>query len=297
MLDYLEGYRVFYRTALAGSFTKAAEQLFISQPAVTQAIKQLERQLGGQLFFRTSKGVRLTAEGEVLFRYLEQAFHLVEEGERRLADMHQLVSGEIKLGAGDTLCKHFLLPYLQEFHAAYPEIKIQVANRTTPETVALLKAGRIDLGIVSLPLSDSQLEIRKCMEIRDGMVAGASYRRLQEDALTLAELTDYPILTLERGSHSRSSLDAYAAGQGVPLQPEIELGSLDLLVEFARAGFGIAHVILDFVRRELESGELFEIPLRVPIPRRQVGVAYLRDVPLPSATKEFLRRLPDRTGA
>lgn len=294
MSEHLEGYRVFYATALAGSFTKAAEQLYITQPAVTQAIKQLEGNLGGQLFFRTSKGVRLTAEGEVLFRYIEQAFHLVAEGERRLADMHQLVSGEVKLGAGDTLCKHFLLPYLRQFHETYPHVKIQVANRTTPETIALLKAGRIDLGIVSLPVSDKQLEILDCMEIGDCFVAGDPYRAWAGKAMDLQELAALPLLSLERGSHARNYLDAFAARLGVVLRPEIELGSMDLLVEFARAGFGIAHVVREFVRRELDSGELFEIPLREPIPPRQAGAAYLRGVPLASAAKEFLRFLRQR---
>lgn len=293
MLDHLEGYRVFYHTAKAGSFTKAAEHLYVTQPAVTQAIKQLEESLGGQLFFRTSKGVRLTAEGEVLFRYLEEAFHLVAEGERRIADMHQLLSGEIRLAAGDTLCKHLLLPCMREFHEAYPEIKIQVANRTTPETISLLKAGRIDLGIVSLPVADKQLELRECMVIQDCLVAGEKYREWAGRALSMKQLAELPLLMLEKGSHSRAYLDDFAAGLGVELRPELELGSLDLLVEFARAGFGIAHVVRDFVSRELETGELVELPLLEPIPPRQAGAAYLRDVPLTSAAKEFLSFLPN----
>lgn len=294
MSEHLDGYRVFYQTALAGSFTKAADALFITQPAVTQAIKQLETRLGGQLFFRTSKGVRLTAEGEMLFRYIGEAFHLLDEGERRLADMHQLISGEIKIGAGDTLCKHVLLPYLRQFHEEYPGVRIQVANRTTPETVALLKAGRIDLGLVNLPVADKQLEVRPVLEIQDIFAAGAGTRfaSLAAGPLDLEELVSHPVLMLEKGSNTRDYLDGYASAHGVSIKPEIELGSLDLLAEFARAGFGIVHLIREFARHELETGELLELPVRPPVPPRRVGVIHLREVPLPSAARELIRRLP-----
>src|SRR5690554_6679967 len=103
MLENLEWYKVFYITALAGSFSRAAEQLFITQPAVTHTIKQLESKHKGQLFFRTSRGVQLTNEGQMLFQYIEQAYNLISMGEKKLAEMHNLMEGEVRIGAGDTL--------------------------------------------------------------------------------------------------------------------------------------------------------------------------------------------------
>src|SRR5258708_2004493 len=135
----LEWYRVFYHTARSGSFSKAAELLYITQPAISYAIKQLESTLGGKLFFRSSKGVTLTAEGEVLYQFIEQAFGFLTKAEQQIAEMHQLLRGEIRIGAGDTLCKHYLLPYLEAFNSSHPDIKIQVTNRTSRETVQLLK--------------------------------------------------------------------------------------------------------------------------------------------------------------
>jgi LysR family transcriptional regulator, cyn operon transcriptional activator len=292
MLDHLDSYRVFYTTARSGSFTKAAEALYVTQPAVTQSIKQLESRLGGQLFFRTPKGVKLTAEGEVLYRYIEQAYHFIEAGERKIAEMHQLLEGEIKIGAGDTLCKHFLLPYLGEYHSVYPAIHIQVTNRTTTETIQLLKAGKIDLGIVNLPVEDKQLVIRESMELQDCFIAGPAYRQLEGRAHTLEELAGYPMLMLEKGSSSRAYIDEYAAGQGIVIQPAIELGSLDLLVDFVQAGFGIAPVIRDFVELGNEAAEVFELELDPPVPPRRVGIVWLRDVPLTSAANRFLEFLP-----
>ncbi|TDF97477.1 LysR family transcriptional regulator [Paenibacillus piri] len=295
MVQNLEWYRVFYFTARAGSLSRAAEELFITQPAVTHAIKQLEAKLGGQLFFRTSKGVKLTAEGEVLFKYIEQAYHFILNGERKIAEMHQLDDGEIKVGAGDTLCRHYLLPYLQSFHETYPNIKFQVTNRTTPETVTLLKEGKIDLGIVNLPFqpADPKVEVRESRSIEDCFVAGARYKHLAERPIPLDTLLRHPLILLERGSSSRAYLDAFAERQGTSLKPEIELGSIDLLADFARSGFGIACVIKDFIQPELAAGQLHEIRLTTPIPPRRAGIVTLKGTPLSAASRQLLEMMLD----
>ncbi|MDF2670821.1 MAG: transcriptional regulator [Paenibacillus sp.] len=294
MIDNLESYRVFYVTARVGSFTKAAAELFITQPAISHAIKQLETKLGGPLFLRTPKGVKLTSEGEVLYRYISQAYHLIEAGEKKLAEIHLLQEGEIRIGAGDTLCRYFLLPYLEQFHNQYPSIRFQVTNRTTQETLILLKEGRIDFGVVNLPLKveDRMFEVRESMELQDCFVSGPSFVDLPASPLTVQELQSYPLLMLERASGTRSYIDQFAQKQGVTLNPEIELGSIELLVQFARIGLGVACVIRNFIDDELQSGVLREVLLDPPIPPRRVGLITLRDVPLSSAAKQFLDMLP-----
>ncbi|NOU92740.1 LysR family transcriptional regulator [Paenibacillus sp. LMG 31456] len=293
MIHNMEWYRVFYFTAKAGSLSRAAEELFITQPAVTHSIKQLEAKLGGQLFIRTSKGVTLTTEGEVLFKYIEQAYHFISNGERKIAEMHQLIEGEIKIGAGDTLCRHYLLPHLQKFHEAYPSIKIQVTNRTTAETVALLKEGKIDLGIINLPLvqADNKVQVQESIQIEDCFVAGLKHKHLSESPISLETLLQQPIILLEKGSSIRTYIDTFAESQGFTIKPEIELGSIDLLVDFARSGFGIAYVIKDFVSNELAEGSLFEIQLKTPVPPRKVGIVTLKGTPLSVAAKHILERM------
>lgn len=292
MVDNLDAYRVFYFIAKTGSLTKAAEELYITQPAVTHTLKLLESRLGGKLFFRSSKGVKLTTEGEVLFKYIEQAYHFISSGEKKIAEMHQLLSGEIKIGAGDTLCKHYLLPYLKTFHEAYPDIKIQVTNRTTPDTVKLLKEGKIDFGIVHLPIAEKNLHVRESLQIEDGFIAGETYNRLAKEPVSWEELSRYPILLLEQGTSTRAFIDRFAGGCGIQLRPEIELGSIDLLVEFARSGLGIACVVKSFISRELEQPGLYEIKLERPIPPRKVGIVTLKDVPLSAASQRFIELLP-----
>lgn len=289
----LEWYRVFYWIAKTGSLSKAAQRLHITQPAVSHTIKQLESSLGGQLFFRTPKGVTLTTEGEVMFHYLEQAFNFVEIGEKAIADMNGLQSGEIAIGASDTLCKHYLLPYLERFHVQYPGIRIRVTNRTTPETLALLKEGKIDFGIVNMPASDRQVEFRESTPLQDCLVGGTKFRELAAARpLPLEALQNFPLLLLEAGGSTRQYLNDYAALHGITLQPEFELGSIDLLVQFARSGFGLAFVIRNYVQEELRAGTLVEIPLNPPVPERNIGIATLRGVPLSAATKSFLALLP-----
>ncbi|MEV5027540.1 LysR family transcriptional regulator [Paenibacillus sp. LPE1-1-1.1] len=292
MIVNMEWYRVFYWTAKTGSLSRAAEQLYITQPAVTHTIKQLEAKLGGQLFFRMAKGVKLTAEGEVLYRYIEQAYTFMESGEKMLAEMHNLQSGEISIGASDTLCKHYLLPYLERFHSEYPAIRIRVTNRTTPETIALLKEGKIDFGIVHMPASDSQLDFRESTKIQDILACGHAYSSLGSSVLDLADLPRHPLLLLEKEAGTRRLLDGYAEAHGVKLSPELELGSFDLLAQFARSGFGLAFLIREYVKEELAAGSLIEIPLHPPVPARSIGIATLRRVPSSSAAKRFLELLP-----
>ena len=291
-IDNLEGYRAFLAVAQSGSFSKAAEKLNVTQPAVSHAIRRLEERLGGPLFYRMPAGVRLTSEGEVLHKFVSQAFHFLENGERKIAELRQLIGGEVKIGAGDTLCRHYLLPHLEAFHREHPAVKIQVTNRTTRETIALLKEGKIDFGIVNLPVKDSQLAVRESIPLHDCFVAGEAFRDLAARTLTWQELVRHPLILLEQGSNIRACIDRFAKGQGVNIQPEFELGSIDLIVQFARIGLGIACVIREFVAEELARGTLHEIRLDVPLPPRRVGLATLKDVPLSAAASRFLEKLP-----
>lgn len=288
----MEWYRVFYWTAKLGSLTKAAEKLHITQPAVSHTLKQLEGSLGGQLFFRTAKGVTLSTEGEVLFRYVEQAIHFIEIGEKKIAEMQDLLYGEINIGASDTLCKHYLLPHLEQFHKRYPEIKVRVTNRTTPETIALLKEGKIDFGVVNLPAGDPKIEFRTSSPLQDCLVGNQRYAALAEQPFLLEDLHQYPLLLLEPGGSTRNFMDEYARSHGIELKPEFELGSLDLLVQFAQSGFGLTFIVRNYVTEELSSGKLIEIPLAPPIPERHVGIATLKGVPLSAASRRFLELLP-----
>ncbi|MBO7744896.1 LysR family transcriptional regulator [Paenibacillus sp. MWE-103] len=293
----LEWYRSFYWCARTGSLSRAAERLHITQPAISHTLKQLEELLGGALFVRGPRGVRLTGEGEVLYRHVEQAFKVVEAGERKMRDMNQLAYGELEIGAGDSLCKHVLLPVLEQYHARYPQIRIRVTNRTTPETLALLKEGAIDLGIVHLPAEESGVDFTPFRLQQDCLVGGRRYAELAGDEpLKPLDLARYPLMMLEEGTSTRRHLDAYAESHGISLRPELELGSMDLLADFAKSGLGLAFVVRDYYARELANGELVELPLAAPIPARAAGIATRKGVPRSQAAKRLLALLQPEPG-
>lgn len=289
MFVNLDLYRVFLYVARAGSISGAAEDLFVSQPAVSQAMKRLEEQLGVSLLVRSSKGVRLTREGETLFQHVSRAQSLVEAGERKIVEIRGMASGEVRIGASDTLCKYYLAPYLEVFHRQYPKVRLHVTNRTTPETIGLLRAGKVDVGIINLPIEDDpSLVVHETLTVHDCFVGGTAHMDLGDQPISLDELVEYPLLMLETASNTRGFIDRWAASRGVTLNPEVELGSIDLLLAFAGIGLGIACVVREFAQAEFASGRLREIPLRDPIPRRSIGIVTLKDVGLAVAASGFV---------
>ncbi|MFS0722458.1 LysR family transcriptional regulator [Paenibacillus sp. 1P07SE] len=290
----MEWYRVFYWTAKLGSLTHAARKLNITQPAVSHTLKHLEESLGSPLFIRTTKGVTMTGDGEALYHFVEQAIQFIELGEKQLGSRQELLSGEVRIGASDTICKYFLLPYLEKFHGQYPGIHIRITNRTTPETIELLKAGEIDFGVVHMPADDPALHFQQVARQQDILVGGSKYAALAEAPFQAGGLSGLPLLLLERGPSTRAYLDDYARTQGVTLRPEFELGSVDLLVRFAQSGFGLTFVVKDYVREELASGALVEIPLEPRIPERHIGIATRRQLPLGQASRRLLEMMLPR---
>lgn len=287
----LELYRSFYFIANYGSISKAAEHLYITQPAVSRAIRQLEDELGCTLFSRTPKGVKLTGEGEILYQYVKQAFNFLWTAEKKINDIKNLLSGEVRIGVSDTLCKHYLVPYLKLFNTLHPAININVICPTTPGIISLLKAGKIDFGIINMPFDDEELNFKSIMEIQDCFVTGEKYKHLHHQMQHLSEIAKHPILLLEKNSNSRLYIDKYFTNNSLSVIPAFELGNIDLLVHFARFDFGIACVIRNFIKEDLDSGRLYEIKPIEKIPPRSIGVAWLKDVPLSAASTELINLL------
>ncbi|RXZ80270.1 LysR family transcriptional regulator [Paenibacillaceae bacterium] len=290
-MNNFELYKVFYWAAKTGSLTKAAKALYLTQPSVSHAIKQLEDSFGLALFSRNSKGVALTPEGITLYSYIEQSHILIALAEEKMAALQKLDSGELRIGGSDSLFKHYLLPYLETFHNHFPSIKLQLIHGTTPEIITFLREGRIDLGVVRLPIVDSQLEVREGIQLQDCFVAGSRYAELKDKVLSMEQLLRYPVILFSRNSRARMAITDLFHGYGHELKPEIEVGSVDLLIELARKGLGISFVTREFVSKELEDQSLFEIKLDVELPPSQVGIMTMRNMPLTKAANEFIARM------
>ncbi|MBP1763440.1 MAG: transcriptional regulator, LysR family [Firmicutes bacterium] len=284
-----ELYKVFYHVAHNRSFSEAANRLFISQSAVSQSIKQLETLLHCKLFFRHTKHVKLTQEGETLFRHIEPAFHFIKAGERGLSAIHSLHCGEIRIGASDTICKHYLLPFLKQFNTLYPEIRINVINRTSPACIDLLQQGIVDLSIINLPpqAAYKNMTVHKWQSIHDTFIAGNSYAQLKGRILEPHELENLPLLILEANTTTRIFFDDFLKKNKLTIQPEIELGSIDLLVEMAKIGLGVSFVIREYIAAELEKDEVFPLIINTDFPERYIGLVTNNTIPLSLAARRF----------
>lgn len=291
MVTKLDLYKVFCQVGKSKSFSKASKELYMTQPAVSQSIMQLERELDVRLFNRTPKGVSLTNEGNILFEYVNSAINLINSGEEKILEFKDLTVGELKIGVGDTISKYFILPYLELFHSRYPNIKFKIINGTTLELCARVKSGEINIAICNFPLDDNSLELRPCREVRDIFVCGEKYKELSKEKISLKEMVKYPLIFLEPNSNSRKYVEKFMISKGIKISPEFELGSFDLLLEFAKINLGIACVVKEFSKGYLEKGLLYEVNTLEEIPSRSIGVCYLKDVPLSLASAKFVEIL------
>lgn len=277
-------YRIFYCVAECGSITVAAEKLFISQPAVSQTVKQLEETLECALFLRTPKGVKLTTEGEILYRYISEGVTAFSEGERRLTAMLRLDAGEIRIGASDMTLEFCLLPYLELFHKKYPNVRIAITNNPTPQTLELLKQGRIDFAAVSEPFDFAGFEVFLIREIKDIFI-GSAESEIPEN-LSLADMKDELIL-LEHNTSTRKFLDEEFRKRGICASPKFELATSPQIVGFTARNMGIGCVAADFAEQAIISGKVREIKIRDPLPSRHICVIRSNDLRSIAADKLF----------
>ncbi len=287
----MELYRTFYTVAKHKNISKAAEAMFISQPAISKSIKKLEEIMGCSLFIRNSRGVILSKEGEILYKHVEKAMGEITKAENILQKIVHNEKGLIRIGVSNTLCKYFLIPFLKAFHEKYPHIKILVMNKTTNDTLQMLNSGEIDFGIVSFPFEHRKYNFVELMKIHDIFVAKEGYYSELNSEVSVKSLAEYPIMLLDPNNITRQYIDKYFLSNGLEVQPEIEIGNMEFLIEFAKIGLGISAVVKEFILPELEQGTLKEIPVN-PSPRsRSIGIVTHKNVPVSIASQNFINYL------
>ncbi|NLK87028.1 MAG: LysR family transcriptional regulator [Clostridiaceae bacterium] len=286
-----ELYKVFHTASTSGSFSAAARKLYISQSAVSQSIRKLEESTGSVLFVRGPRSVKLTAAGEMLYSHVDQAYSLFRAAEGKMREMQSLSFGEVKIGVGDTILRYLLIPLLQKFIENYPNIKIKIINRTSPGIIDCIKSGAVDLGIVTMPVEDKDIETTDFSSVEDVFICSSRFGHLKHRKVTIDELSAMPLLLLQKGSTTRRNLDLYCASRGCMITPEIELENMDLLVELSRIGLGIAYVLKESAAQFVSDNELFILQLKEPMPRRQLVIAELANVPLSPAAEVFKEKM------
>lgn len=350
MISNLNNYVIFYTVSKAGNISKAANQLYISQPAISKSISKLEAELGTALFARSSKGVTLTEEGQVLYEYVERAFDSLNMGEENLKNYKELGIGHIRIGVSTSLCKHILLDYLKDFIKENPNIKFSIDCHSTLNTIKLLKNDDIDIGLICNTELPKGIVYSPVKEIHDVFVAspeyldnfyerngnalddvimdelsphikgniipllGASKRAgkntssdsLYNDSDSAADnptdsslpnhsnitttdiLENSNLMVLEEANVTRTHVDEYLRSQGISCSQVLEINNMDLLIDFAAIGMGVASVVREFAHEQLSSGVITELPLDTPIPSRSVGFAYSGMKNQNTAMKKFM---------
>lgn len=290
MNQNLSSYRIFYTVANTGNISKAAKELYISQPAISKSIQKLEESVGCKLFSRSSRGVVLTDEGKLLYEHVSEAFETLTMGEEKLKRSIELGVGHLKIGVSSTLCKYLLLPYLKEFIRQNPHISISISCQSTNDTLKLLEDNKIDIGLIGKPENLKNIHFDFLEEIEDIFVAAKDYLRnlkargIQKDHI----LQSSTLMLLDKNNMTRQYIDDYLQENQIIIKDSIDISDMDLLIDFARIGVGVACVIKNFVREDLENGTLVEIPLGFPIHKREVGFSYKTTTKPSKSLAEFI---------
>ncbi len=288
----LELYRVFYTVAKCGSLTRAAEELYISQPAVSQSVKQLENQLGISLFNRTHRGMELSAQGgKLIFDEVERALALFNQAENRLAEVQNSATGVVRIGASDTIFEYFLSDKIVEFHERFPAVKIELMADFTPDTIENLKANRCDVAFVNLPIAeDPELDLYgDFMRLNDIFIVGEKYRDLAEEGtVSLVKLAKCPLIAMDKNTVARRALDNFFTSHGIEWKPSIEVGSWDLMKRLVVRGMGVGVIPREYAHRRLNCGEIFEVVTDPVLPARSVGMLLPKNASVSYALHSFL---------
>lgn len=286
----LELYKVFYVVAKTGSLTKAADQLFISQPAVSQAVKQLERELGGKLFTRSHAGMVLTeVGGKQVFQIVEKAMKMLESAELKYSELKSSATGVVRVCASDMAMTKFLLKYVKSYHERYPNVNLVLQNGSTAEIINKIVEKKMDIGLINMPLDDDRVELcDNILPLHDIFVCGTRFKELTNGIISLGLLHDYPLIMLDLSTSTRQSIVTFAHSLNIHLHPEIECSRLDMMIELAKSNVGIACVPREFVEDDLADGTLLEIKTEPQLPTRSMGVIIGKGETLTFAIREFL---------
>ncbi len=311
-LDY---YRIFYYVGKTGSITAAANALFLTQPTISHAIQNLEKELGCTLFLRTKKGVLMTPEAKNLYSHISIACEQIRIGEEQLHAALQLSEGSVSIGATETVLHFYLIPWLKKYHSLYPNIKLKISNSNTPATLQALKQGILDFAVLVMNEendyaadyeknygknhkkdSGKTFQITRLEDFSDIFVGGTEYAFLAEQTrqtkqpVSLSQLTQYPLVCLEKNTCTRTFLDQILKEHQVQWSPDIELATTDLIMPMVTQNFGIGFIPEYFAQTAIEQKTAFSLPIVERIPPRHI---YLVCTPTPhsAASEAFIRML------
>lgn len=287
-----EYYKIFYYVGKHKNITRAAVEMYSSQPAVTRAIQNLETELGCRLFIRTKNGVEFTHEGKTLFDYVNIAHSQILKGENEVSRAISIENGTIYIGATVTALHGFLFDFLNEFHGAHPGIKFKINSGSNNGTIEKLKNGIVDIAFVSTPCNPSkELNATVIKSFNDILIAGESFKELKDKSLKLSEIKNYPFVCLRHSMQLRQFLDNFFADNDLSITPDIEADGADLLVPMISHNFGLGFVPQDMANDAIGRGEVFRIPLDKELPKRHICMITDPHHPHTNASRALIKQI------
>lgn len=287
--------KIFYYVGKHKNITKAAAELYSSQPAVSRAIQSLEQELGCRLFIRTKSGVEFTHEGKILYEYASIAYTQLLKAEDEVSRSVSTESGTIYLGTTITALYDYLFEVLNEFHEIHPKVKFKITTGSSDKTIEKLKNGIVDLSFVTTPFkSTKQFSTLKIKKFNDILIAGDRYSELNGCTLKLEDLEEYPLVCLEEGMQLREFIEDIFAENNLTFAPEIESDSAHLIIQMVRHNLGLGFVPQGMAQEAIARGEVFKVNLEKELPPRYICLITDPRHPLTSASRELVRMINSR---
>jgi DNA-binding transcriptional LysR family regulator len=274
MIASTEQLLAFRAVAQEKSFTRAAEKLFRTQPAISQAIKSLEEELGERLFLRIGRISSLTLAGRIFLEHVEDAFAALERGQLRIDALKELHEGELTISTSDTTALYILPDVLQRFRKQYPGVEVQIYCKPSPVAAEQVLAREADLGIVTLPIEHPRLTSEALIVRRDVAICAPGHALAKRKRIAFTELADHPLLLLDIGSNTRAYIDQRFQKAGVTPKIAMELGSIEVIKKLVALDFGVSIVPRIALQNELVQGTIRSMDLFRKAECRTLGVIY-----------------------
>ena len=285
-------YNTFLYVAKFKSISKAAKELYTSQPAVTRTIKLLEKELGCSLFVRSKYGMELTKEGEILYEHVNTAFTTLNKGEELISKSNTSIGGDLLIGSTITALDEFLFDYLKVFHKKHNNVKYRIYTQSSNQTVQKLNSGLIDIAFVTTPYTNSDdLVEYELKEFENIIICGEKFKHLTKKPIDIKELENMPFILLPRHMQLREYVDEIFKENNMLVDPTIEVDSAHMVAPMVEKDFGIGIVPKSLVKQNLEDGKIFEIKLKTPLPKRQVVALINKSFPTKTTAKIFVKEI------
>ena len=279
-------YRTFLIVAQSKSYADAGNKLNISKTAIGKNIQQLEEQLNTKLFYRESKGISLTAEGRILYNFIDKSLSEIEAGEKLIAQKNTLETGELIIGALSHISDFFLMDKIQEVTSKYPNLKVKITTGATGKyLIQLLEEHKIDFAIdsTSMNIKNKDIVREELMEVENIFVSNEPL--VIDD---IKDLADYRLILGSEYTHTTQELVNSLKQYNVVIKPSAEIDITELRISAAKKGIGISYVMKESVKEALKKKEVYEVKIPIKFPTSRINLMYLKEQ-LNKADKQFIK--------